>query len=229
MHRRSRTVLAVILATGLLAALAPSASAAIIVGDRFDGPALRPAWKQVNATWRTARGAARVNPSTVDPDTNIGYAVISTKGSHKQQRVQMHIRLSPGKSNVGIVAPYKNVENNLYCRVELTPAHPLGYLVIGNRLAGSEPNVEKDKTGLNVKAGQIYTLISERHRRVITCAIWDGTTKIDSIRYRMKPAEIRAFGAGKKAGMRIRVVANGNRRDEDDGRSKFLDFRVSTI
>jgi hypothetical protein len=101
--------------------------------------------------------------------------------------------------------------------------------VIGNRLAGSEPNVEKDKTGLNVKAGQIYTLISERHRRVITCAIWDGTTKIDSIRYRMKPAEIRAFGAGKKAGMRIRVVANGNRRDEDDGRSKFLDFRVSTI
>jgi len=229
MKLRKRSVVSVFLAVGVLAALAPPAQAAIVVGDRFDGPALRPAWRQVNSTWRTTRGTARVNPSTVDPITNIGYAVISTKGSHKAQRVQMHVRLSPAKTNIGIVAPFKNVENHLFCRVELTPAHPLGYLVIGNRLRGSEPNVEKDKSGLNITAGQIYTLVSERHRRIVTCAIVDGTTTIESIRYRMTPAELKAFGGGKKAGMRIRIVVDSKRRDEDDGRSKFLDFRVSTI
>ncbi len=229
MNRRRRSLVSVLLTFGVLAAFAPPAQAAIIVGDRFDGPVLRAAWRQINSTWRTTKGTARVNPSTVDPVTNIGYAVIGTKGLHKSQRTQMHVRLSPGKSNVGIVAPYKNVENHLYCRVELTPAHPLGYLVIGDRLHGSEPNVEKDKSGLSITAGQIYLLVSERTRRIIRCSIYDGATLIDSIRYRMTPEQASAFGGGKKAGMRIRIVANGNRRDEDDGRSKFLDFRVSTI
>ena len=230
MKHRSRSLVSVMLAVGLLAALAPAASAQIFVGDRFNGTALRPAWKQVNSTWRVGSGVARVNASSVDPNTNVGYAVINMKGTHKSGlRIQSQVRLSPGKSNVGIVGPYKNVENHLFCRVEITPAHPLGMVVVGHRLRGGEPTVQKFKTGLNLQPGAVYRLVTERHNKLITCSLFRKGTLITTIRYKLKPAELAAFGGGKKAGLRIRLVARGDRRDEDDGRSKFQDFRVSSI
>jgi hypothetical protein len=214
----------------VLATLAPVASAQIIVGDKFNGTALRPAWRQVNATWRVGNGVARVNAKSVDPITNVGYAVINMKGTHKSGlRIQSQVRLSPGKSNVGIVGPYKNVENHLFCRVEITPAHPLGMVVVGHRLKGGEPTVSKYKVGLKLMPGQVYKLVTERHRKLITCALWRQNMNITTIRYKLSPAELAAFGGAKKAGLRIRLVARGNRRDEDDGRSKFQDFRVSSI
>jgi hypothetical protein len=230
MKLRSRSVVSVFLAIAVLAALAPPALAAIVVGDRFDGDVMRPAWKQVNATWRVQRGFARVNPSSVDTFTNIGLAVISMKGTHKDGlRIESQVRLSPGKSNVGIVGPYKNVENHMLCRVELTPAHPLGMVAIGRRIGGGEPFMMKEEIGLNLTAGSIYRLVTERHRRRVTCALWDKGVNLATLRYRLKDKDLHAFGGGKKAGLRIRIVVDAKRRDEDDGRSKFLDFRVSTI
>lgn len=230
MQRRTRAAISILLAIGVLAAMAAPAFAQIIVGDQFNGTALRAAWKQVDATWRVGNGVARVNVKSVAPTTNIGYAVINMKGTHKAGlRIASQVRLSPGKSNVGIVGPYKNVENHLFCRVEVTPAHPLGMVVVGHRLAGGEPTVAKYKTGLKLVGGQIYKLVTERHRKLITCALWKKGTNITTINYRLKPGELRAFGGGKKAGLRVRLVARGTRRDEDDGRSKFLDFRVSEI
>jgi hypothetical protein len=230
MKRRSRSLISILIAVGVLAAFAPPASAAIIVGDAFTGTALRPAWKQVNATWRASNGAARVNPMTVDTVTNIGYAVINMKGTHKAGlRIQSQVRLSPGKSNVGIVGPYKDVGNHMLCRVEVTPAHPLGLVAIGRRINGNEPLMMKERIGLNLKAGSVYKLVTERHRKLVTCALWDKGVNITTIRYKLKPKDLKSYGGGKKAGLRIRLVARGDRRDEDDGRSKFLDFRVSTI
>jgi hypothetical protein len=230
MTRRTRTAISVLLAIGVLATLAPVASAQIIVGDKFNGTALRPAWRQVNATWRVGNGVARVNAKSVDPITNVGYAVINMKGTHKSGlRIQSQVRLSPGKSNVGIVGPYKNVENHLFCRVEITPAHPLGMVVVGHRLNGGEPTVSKYKVGLKLTPGQVYKLVTERHNKLITCSLFRKGNLVTTIRYKLKPAELAAFGGAKKAGLRIRLVARGNRRDEDDGRSKFQDFRVSSI
>jgi hypothetical protein len=230
MKHRSRSLVSVMLATGLLAALAVPASAQIFVGDRFNGTALRPAWKQTNSTWRVGNGVARVNVMSVDPNTNVGYAVINMKGTHKRGlRIQSQVRLSPGRSNVGIVGPYKDVENHLFCRVEVTPAHPLGMVVVGHRLRGGEPTVQKSKSALHLQPGAVYRLVTERHRALITCALWRKGTNVTTIRYKMKPAELSAFGGGKKAGLRVRLVSLGTRRDEDDGRSKFQDFRVSSI
>jgi hypothetical protein len=230
MQRRSRSVISIMLAVGVLAAMAAPAQAQIVVGDRFNGTALRPAWKQVNATWRVGNGATRVNTKSVDPITNIGYAVINMKGTHKSGlQISSQVRLSPDKSNVGIVGPYKNVENHLFCRVEVTPAHPLGMVVIGHRLRGGQPTVSKYKVGLNLVGGQVYKLVTERHRKLVTCSLWRKSTNVTTIRYRLKPAELAAFGNGKFAGIRTRLVSRGDRRDEDDGRSRFLDFRVSAI
>jgi hypothetical protein len=223
-------MISLMLALGVLAAMAAPAQAQIVVGDQFNGTALRAAWKQVNATWRVGSGATRVNTNSVDPMTNIGYAVINMKGTYKSGlRISSQVRLSPDKSNVGIVGPYKNVENHLFCRVEVTPAHPLGMVVIGHRLRGGEPTVSKYKVGLKLVGGQVYKLVTERHRKLVTCALWSKSTNVTTIRYRLKPAELAAFGGGKFAGIRTRLVSRGDRRDEDDGRSRFLDFRVSAI
>lgn len=230
MHRSSRSVIAIALTVGVLASFAAPAYAAIVVGDRFNGTVLRPAWKQVDATWRVRHGAARVNIKSVNPVTNIGYAVISMKGTHKDGlRIQSKVRLSPDKSNIGIVGPYRDVGNHLFCKVEVTPAHPLGLVAVGRRIGGGEPTIMKQHAGLNLTPGGIYKLVTERHRKLITCALWQSGAAVTSIRYMMKAADVRAYGGAKKAGLRIRVVAGRNRRDEDDGRSKFLDFRVSTI
>jgi hypothetical protein len=230
MKTLGRAALSTVVAMAVLVSMAPPASAEIVVGDRFNGTALRPAWKQVDARWRVKNGAVRVKVKTVDQMTNVGYAVIGMKGTHKSGlRIQAQVRLSPGKSNVGIVGPFKDVENHLFCKVEVTPAHPLGLVGVGRRLRGGEPTLMKQKTGLHLAAGQIYRLVTERHRKLITCALWDKGAVVTTIRYMMKARELNAFGGGKKAGFRIRVVARGTRRDEDDGRSRFLDFRVSTI
>lgn len=230
MKHRSRSLVSVMLAVGLLAAMAPSASAKMYVGDPFNGTSLRPAWKQVDATWRAAGGAARVNPMSVDDFANIGYAVINMKGTHKAGlRISSQVRLSPGKSNVGIVGPYKNVENHMMCRVEVTPAHPLGMVALGRRVNGNEPFMMKEKVGLNLNSGAVYRLVTERHNKIVTCALWDKGLNVTTLRYKLKPKDLHSYGLGKKAGLRIRLVARGNRRDEDDGRSRFLDFHVSSI
>ena len=192
---------------------------------------MRPAWKQATATWRVKRGFARVNPGSVDTLTNIGLAVINMKGTDKDGlRIESQVRASPGKSNVGIVGPYKNAENQHDLQGLRSPWHTRwAWWPSGAGSASKELLMIKEQIGLNWRPAKIYKLVTERHRRKVTCALWDKGVNITTLRYRLKNKDLHAYGGGKKAGLRIRIVVGAKRRDEDDGRSRFLDFRVSTI
>jgi hypothetical protein len=68
-----------------------------------------------------------------------------------------------------------------------------------------------------------------RDRSAVTCTIARQGTVYASLDYRLTKTDRRAFGAGSKAGIRMRLVARGTRRDEDDGRSVFDTFLARTL
>jgi hypothetical protein len=63
----------------------------------------------------------------------------------------------------------------------------------------------------------------------VTCSVQRNATLVARLRYSMTRQDLRAFGNGTRAGVRIRVVDRATIDDEDDGRSRFLDFRALAI
>ena len=228
--RLGRDVLLVLLATSILTILVGGdASARILVRDPFNGTGpLAHRWQQLDAEWRRAHGAVKVKPDTVSSRTNVGYAITTLGKPRKQLTVAVHLRLSPTRANVGIAAPFANVKNNLFCKIEDTPAHPDGYLAIGRRLHGSEPIIREGADGIGILPARRYLMKVTRDRRDVTCSLRKGSSLIASISYRLTKPDVRAFGRGRQAGLRIRLVSRGTRKDEDDGRSAFDSFMART-
>ena len=116
------------------AAAAP-AGAAVIISEPFNGtgPELPPGWNDVDADWRRVDGSAKISVMSVLPATNIGYSIrkMSSTFAKRGLVVSTKLRLSPTRSNVGVVGPYMDVGNHLFCKVEKTPAHPNGFMAIG--------------------------------------------------------------------------------------------------
>jgi hypothetical protein len=225
-----RTSLAGTLTALLLVASTSMASAAVLVRDGFGGTSLRARWKQVDSRWWVGAGALHAQKRSVDHRTHIGYAVANLGGAHPSGvRVSSRIRLSPGQSNVGLTAPFRNAGNNLFCKVEVTPGHPQGEAAIGRRRNAGTPSILVRRGGLGLERGAVYRLTIERRGRAITCAIRRNGGVVTAFRYRMTPGDVHDFGGGTMAGVRIKVVDGGGGKDEDDGRSRFLDFRATTI
>lgn len=217
----------VLLLALVLGASTGSASAALLWADGFGGSALRAPWQEIDARWRVGNGALRVVKRSVDRRTHVGYAVVGLGGTHRSGlRISSQIRLSPGQSNVGLVAPFENAGNHLLCKVELTPGHPEGKVAIERRLRGGSPTLLRASGGLGLRKGAVYRLTVERRRRLVTCAVRRNGVIVTRLRYLMTSRDLRAFGDGAKAGVRIRVVDHASLDDEDDGRSRFLDFRA---
>ena len=112
--------------------------------------------------------------------------------------VSTRLRLSPTHSNVGVVGPYKDVGNNLFCKVEKTPAHPNGFLAIGRRLHGTKPAIRVKEDNLGLTAARRYTLKLVRERSTVTCTIARQGTVYGSLDYTLTKPERRAFGSGKR-------------------------------
>ncbi len=214
----------------VLVASASMASAAVLVRDGFDGTSLRANWREVDARWRVGASALHVEKRSVDHRTHIGYAVANLGGAHPSGvRVSSRIRLSPGQSNVGLAVPFRDAGNNLFCKVELTPGHPKGETAIGRRRNAGTPSILVRRGGLGLDEGAVYRLTVERRGRAITCSVRRNGAVVTAFRYRMTLRDLHDFGRGSKAGVRIKVVDGGGGKDEDDGRSRFLDFRATTI
>ena len=103
------------------------------------------------------------------------------------------------------------------------------FLAIGRRLHGTKPAIRVKEDNLGLTAARRYTLKLVRDRSTVTCTIARQGTVYGSLDYTLTKPERRAFGSGKKTGIRMRLVARGTRRDEDDGRSVFDTFRVRTL
>jgi hypothetical protein len=221
-----RTLVSLLVITGVLvAAFASPASARVLINDPFNGSGLlKKPWVQADAKWHRATGAAKVNIPTVNPNQNVGYATVQFRKVYQRIQVSAQLRLSPTRANVGVVLPYVDVENHLFCKIEDTPAHPNGYLAIGRRLHGSQPTILASDFNATVQTSRRYLMVVTRNRRVVTCVLKRGATEMGRLTYHMKPQDVRAFGRGRRAGIRIRLVSRGTRMDEDDGRSSFESF-----
>ncbi len=217
--------------TGLMGTA--SAGSTTIIGEQFNGtaPELSRRWKDVHADWRRVNGAARIVRSSVSPVTNLGYSVRTMRSSYAKRgmAVWTKLRLSPTHANVGLVGPYKSVGNHLFCKVENTPAHRKGMLAIGHRIRNRPPDLVKAKDNLGLTAARRYTLKLTRNKGTVICSLVRGSTVYASLRHVLTAAERAAFGGGRKVGIRMRLVARGTRRDEDDGRSRFESFVVRTL
>lgn len=206
------------------------ASAALLWADGFGGTALRPAWREVDARWSVRDGALHVHKLSVNQRTRVGFAVVDLGGAHRAGlRVSSQVRLSPGHANVGLVTPFRDARNYLYCKVELTPRNPNGAALLGHRIRGGQPNLVRAARGIGLAPSAVYRLTVERRGRTISCGVRRNGTLVTQLRYRMTGRDILAFGGGSMAGVRIKVDDRGTRNDEDDGRSRFLDFRATAI
>jgi hypothetical protein len=214
----------------LVGTVTADASGAVLWGDGFGGTQLRARWTEISARWWVGESALHVHKRSVNQRTRVGFAVVDLGGAHPAGlRVSSHVRLSPGHSNVGLVAPFRDARNYLYCKVELTPRNPRGAALIAHRLRGGTPSLLRAARGIGLDPGATYRLTVERRGRTITCTVQGSGGLITELRYRMGVNDIAAFGAGPMAGVRIKVDDRGTRNDEDDGRSRFLDFRVTAI
>ena len=143
MSRTIRSLTAWAIAALLLSTLTTGSAVArsrMVIRESFSGtaPELPKRWQDVDGDWRRVDGVAKIVPSSVSIRTNIAYSIRSMKSSYAKRglTVSTRLRLSPTHSNVGVVGPYKDVGNHLFCKVEKTPVHPNGFLAIGRRLHG---------------------------------------------------------------------------------------------
>jgi hypothetical protein len=230
-----RRWIALLLGAVLMLTIMNGASARIrtVIREPFNGtaPELGHRWHDIDGDWRRTRGAARIKPLSVSARTNVAYSVrrMSRSFAKRGLAVTTRVRLSPGTSNVGIVAPFHDVGNHLFCKVERTRPHPEGFLSIGRRLHGTKPMILVKQNQLGIEAGHAYTLRVTRHRSSVVCTVSDAGTEYGRVTYTLRPVDRVAFGTGRKVGIRMRLVARGTRRDEDDGRSALTSFKVRTL
>jgi hypothetical protein len=210
-----------------------SARVRTVIREPFNGtaPELGHRWRDIDGDWRRAKGAARIVEGSVSARTNVAYSVRRMSSSYAKRglAITTRVRLSPGTSNVGIVGPFRDVGNHLFCKVERTRPHPEGFLSIGRRLHGTKPAILVKQNQLGVEAGHAYTLRVTRQRSDVVCTISDAGVEFGRVTYTLRPVDRAAFGTGHKVGIRMRLVARGTRRDEDDGRSAFTSFKVRTL
>ena len=204
-----------------------------VIRDPFNGtaPELGRRWHDIDGDWRRGHGSARIVEGSVSARTNVAYSVRKMRSAYGKRgmAITSKVRLSPGWSNIGIVGPLRDVGNHLFCKVERTKPHPQGFLAIGRRLNGHKPEILVHENQIGVAAGQRYFLKATRKGANTTCSISQNGTHLAEITYTMRRADRASFGSGRKVGIRIRLVARGTRRDEDDGRSRFERFTVRTM
>jgi len=211
MSRSIRSLIAWVVAAMLLSTLFTGSAVArsrMVIRESFSGtaPELPKRWMDVDGDWRRVDGVAKIVPSSVSIRTNIAYSIRSMKSSYAKRglTVTTRLRLSPTHSNVGVVGPYKDVGNHLFCKVEKTPVHPNGFLAIGRRLHGTKPAIHVHEDNLGLTAARRYTLKLVRDRSAVTCTIARQGTIYGSLDYHLTKPERRAFGSGKKTGIRSR-------------------------
>lgn len=235
MARAPKMIALALSTTLLLAALGGVAGARIrtVVREPFNGtaPELPRRWHDIDGDWRRAKGSARIVEGSVSARTNVAYSVRKLQSSYGKRgmAISSKIRLSPGWSNVGVVGPFRDAGNHLFCKVERTQPHPEGFLAIGRRLNGHKPEILVHVNPIGLQAAGRYILRATRKGANTTCSISQSGTRLGQLSYTMRAADRAAFGSGHKVGLRMRLVARGTRRDEDDGRSKFERFTVRTM
>ncbi|MEO8477347.1 MAG: hypothetical protein ABI572_09895 [Actinomycetota bacterium] len=131
------------------------------------------------------------------------------------------LTLSSGRSNAGLTVLWKDRNNHLWAKLEISPGNPAGLMTIGRERGGNGTSLLAVSRG-GLKAGETYH---------VSLAVEDGVARFtatgtsvsffNTITYRLSPQDVAAFGSGEYAGVRAKYLF-----DEDDGGSRWDNLTV---
>jgi hypothetical protein len=232
----------VVLVAPLIAALVVwpygSAGAATVASDTFeraDGPlgvAESGAQWEIfgqqcggcSANFFVESGRARIDPASRVPA--VGHAVIDT-GLISNYQVEADINLSATyqRANTGLSALFRDADNHLFCKIEVTAGNPAGLLTIGDTKNGSVTSLLASRGGIGLVNGSTYHLTivvpADLQSSSVSCTVSDAGGAIASVSYQLSQSARTAYGSGHKQGLRTKVEF-----DEDDTGSTWENFQV---
>jgi hypothetical protein len=170
-------------------------------------------------------GRATMAPSS--EKNSIWFATIDT-GRDRGVTAAARIRLSPtpDRANAGLVALFVDRANHLVCKIEVTEGNPDGLIAIGEELHGVQTSLLSYRKDIGLRNGSTYRLKlaipDHPERRPVLCTVSGPRIERQTVRYRLTPERLAAYGSGTSQGLRIKIFD-----DEDDGRSGWDEFLVS--
>lgn len=193
--------------------------------DRPDGPIgtadVGGGWTEIHDSWSVRDRQARAAKAS---SSSYGYATLLT-GVSDGYVVEADVTLSPTfqRAAPGLLANYADNENYLFTKVEVTEAHPDGFIAVGDQLEGVVRSTLCQKSHLGLQNGGTYHLSLRRSGKDVqgTVEAEDGT-ELGTCAITLDAEQLRAYGVATNFGLRVKIVS-----DEDDGRSRWDEFRVT--
>ena len=136
-------------------------------------------------------------------------------------RAEADLTLSPGRSNAGLTVLWKDHNNHLWAKLEISPGNPFGLMTIGRRRSGAVTSRLAYSTG-GLTKGATYHVVLSVDSGVATFTVTGISESFSkTLSYRLSTTDLSAFGSGTKAGARAKYLY-----DEDDGGSRWDNLTV---
>jgi len=193
--------------------------------DRPDGPIgtadVGGGWTEIHDSWSVSDHQGRAAKAS---SSSYGYATLVT-GVSDGYVVEADVTLSPTfeRAAPGLLDNYADNENYLFTKVEVTEAHPDGFIAVGDQLEGVVRSTLCQKSHLGLENGGTYHLSLRRSGTDVegTVEAEDGT-QLGACAITLDAEQLSAYGDATAFGLRVKIVG-----DEDDGRSRWDDFTVT--
>jgi len=131
------------------------------------------------------------------------------------------LTLSSGRSNAGLTVLWRDHNNHLWAKLEISPGNPAGLMTIGRRSGGKVTSLLASARG-GLVSGATYHVVLDVVAGVATfTATGVSVTFSKAITYRLTSQDLTAFGSGGYAGVRAKYLF-----DEDDGGSRWDNLAV---
>jgi hypothetical protein len=172
-------------------------------------------------------GHARIDPASRVP--TVGLAVIDTNLT-SNYRVEADITMSSTyqRANTGLTALFRDPNNHLFCKIEVTAGNPEGLLTIGETQAGRITSLLSRKRAVGLSNGTTYHLMidvpADPRTSPVQCTVSEADgAPIAAVSYRLNSRDWNAYGSGDEQGLRTKVEY-----DEDDAGSSWDHFQVTS-
>jgi len=142
-------------------------------------------------------------------------------GLHDDFVVAAVLRTSSGRTNAGLTTLFKDHQNHMWGKIEISPGHPRGFMSIGHMIRGRTVSLLA-QSPVRLKRGTPYRLRLAKHQmRIHLTVSTRGGARLRSIEHTLTLFERRALAGASKAGLRSKTLW-----DEDDGGSRWRWFGV---
>ena len=136
-------------------------------------------------------------------------------------RVEADLTLSSRRSNAGLTVLWKDHNNHLWAKLEISPGNPGGLMTIGRRRYGKVTSLLSSARGGLVAGAKYHVLLRVEDGVAKFTATGLSVSFSRTITYRLSSQDLAAFGSGDYAGVRAKYLY-----DEDDGNSRWDNLKV---